>query len=241
MTRLLYNESNLTLSSLFTIMRVKIVVVAIVVLLSLFSFLFLQQFALAQENNNAATLSSTNTTAINSSSQSNNRNFTNLTNTNNSFLTYLNPTDGIKIQYPSYWRVSQTGLRDNTNIVAFYSPLENLSDTFSEHVIVSLTEYSQNMPLNDYSNLVNSVIRAPGVTVLDSKLISLTDGNPAQTIVFIPPPSGISSTLLKPEVMLIWTVKANKVYTISYNADSPNYSKYLPIVEKMVESFEITK
>lgn len=233
-----YKESNLTLLSLFIIARIKIVVI---VLLSLCSFLFLQQFVLAQGNDNAATVSSASPTAIGSSSQSNNLSFTIQTNgSNNTFLTYGNPESGFKIQYPSDWRDSQTGLKDNTNIVAFYSPLENLSDAFSEHVIVSLTEYSQNLTLSDYNNLVNSVISPPSVTVVESKPVTLTDGHPAQTIVFIPPPSGsTTNTLLKPEVMLIWTVKGNKVYTISYNADSANYSKYLPIVQKMVESFKI--
>src|SRR5690242_7831040 len=47
--------------------------------------------------------------------------------TTSNFLTYQDPTYGIKIQYPSDWTMSKTGLRDYTNIVAFYSPLQNLT------------------------------------------------------------------------------------------------------------------
>jgi hypothetical protein len=42
-------------------------------------------------------------------------------NNSNNLLTYQNTVYGIKIQYPSDWRVSENGMRDYTNIVAFYS------------------------------------------------------------------------------------------------------------------------
>ena len=70
----------------------------------------LKQSVLAQKNANITNASSSSTAAK----------------TMNNFLTYQNPTYGIKIQYPSDWTISQTGLRDYTNIVAFYSPLGNL-------------------------------------------------------------------------------------------------------------------
>jgi hypothetical protein len=45
----------------------------------------------------------------------------------------------------------------------------------------------------------------------------------------------------KSAFMKIWTVKDGKVYSITYNTDSSQYSQYLPIVEKMASSFQITK
>ena len=50
------------------------------------------------------------------------------TTTTSDFLTYENPLVGIKMQYPSNWTVSSSALRDYSDVVAFYSPLQNLSD-----------------------------------------------------------------------------------------------------------------
>jgi hypothetical protein len=158
------------------------------------------------------------------------------------FTPYEDPNDGIKIQYPSDWTVSETGLRDHTNVVAFYSPLENPSDAISEHVLISLIHYSQNIALDDYGKLVNDTLTQPDIQTIESKAITLASGLPTHAIVFKPPSSAVgNSALVKPEIMLLWTVKGNNVYTISYNAEAAKYSKYLPIVEKMIDSFEITK
>lgn len=161
------------------------------------------------------------------------------------FLTYENPMSGIKIQYPSEWTVSQAGLRDHTNIVAFYTPLDNFSDTIPENVLLSLNHYSQNVTLNDYGKLINATVNQPGFQSLESKSIRLADGSPAHMIVFTPPSpalgGGIGNLQLKPQIMLVWTVKGNNVYTIAYNAATTSYSKYLPIVQKMISSFAALK
>jgi len=155
------------------------------------------------------------------------------------FLTYQNqnPTYGIKIQYPSDWTMSQAGLRDYTNIVAFYSPLQNLTAVPSQFLL-SRTHYSQNITLNDYGKLVNATLQQPGVQIVESKPFTLGDGTPAHSIVFIPPSGSVP---FKPEIMLVWTVKGSNVYTLLYNGEAAKYSFYLPTIQKMINSFEITK
>jgi hypothetical protein len=37
--------------------------------------------------------------------------------------------------------------------------------------------------------------------------------------------------------MQVWTIKADKVYVITYSAQAALYSNYLPMAQKMVESF----
>ena len=157
--------------------------------------------------------------------------------TTSNFLTYLNPAYGIKIQYPSDWTVSQAGLRHYTNIVAFYSPLENLTAIVPEYLLLSRTHYSTNVTLNDYSKLVNATLQQPGVRIVESKPISVAGGNPAHRVVFIPP---AVNTPFKPEIMLVWTAKGNNIYTLSFNGDAAKYSHYLSIIQKMIDSFEIT-
>jgi hypothetical protein len=157
--------------------------------------------------------------------------------TTSNFLTYQNPTYGIKIQYPSDWTMSQTGLRDYTNIVAFYSPLQNLTAVPSQFLL-SRTHYSQNITLNDYGKLVNATLQQPGVQIVESKPFTLGDGTPAHSVVFIPPSGNVP---FKPEIMLVWTVKGSNVYTLLYNGEAAKYSFYLPTIQKMINSFEITK
>lgn len=157
--------------------------------------------------------------------------------TASNFLTYQNPTYGIKIQYPSDWTASQTGLRDYTNIVAFYSPLHNLT-AVPEQLLLSRTHYSQSVTLNDYSKLVNETLKQPGVQILEAKQITLTSGSPAHSVVFIPP-SG--NTSFKIQIMLVWTAKGDNIYTLAYNAEAAKYALYLPTIQKMINSFEITE
>jgi hypothetical protein len=194
-----------------------------------------EQQAIAQEESKTAT-----TTIISSSNTNNTRPASQQqpSITMSNFLTYVNPMYGIKIQYPSDWTASQAGLRDYTNIVAFYSPLENLTAIVPEYLLLSRTHYSTNVTLNDYSKLVNATLQQPGVRIVESKPISVAGGNPAHRLVFMPPAVNIP---FKPEIMLVWTAKDNNVYTLSFNGDASKYSHYLPIIQKMIDSFEITK
>ena len=195
-------------------------IAAMMVLISTLGML--KQPILAQKNATATTTSSSTATAK----------------AMNNFLTYQNPTYGIKIQYPSDWTMSQTGLKDYTNIVAFYSPLGNLSDMIPQQLLLSRTHYSQNISLNDYSKLVNDTLKQPGIQIVESKAITLTGGATAHRVVFIPP---AGNAPFKPEIMLVWTAKGDNIYTLSYNGDAAKYHIFLPTIEKMIDSFEITK
>lgn len=41
--------------------------------------------------------------------------------------------------------------------------------------------------------------------------------------------------------MQTWLIKDNQAYVITYTAKPESYDKYLPTVEKMIESFQTTK
>ncbi len=53
-------------------------------------------------------------------------------------------------------------------------------------------------------------------------------------------PRGVLIPIPVSKVMEVWTVKGNKVYKLDYVANEPKYSKYLPNVQKKIESFKIT-
>jgi eukaryotic-like serine/threonine-protein kinase len=152
-------------------------------------------------------------------------------------LTYQNPIQGIKMQYPSDWTVSQNGLRDFSDVAGFFAPFGNISDVFPGRLILSIRHYSENVTLNEYNNLVNSSLRQPTVQITESSPSTLA-GNPAHKIVFLASP-GIAP--FKIETMLVWMVKGNNVYTISFNSEPEKFPTYVPTVEKMINSFELTK
>ena len=176
--------------------------------------------------------------------------------TGNNFLIYQNPTYGINMQYPSDWIVSQNGLENFNDVVGFYSPLEDVSDVFPEHMIVSVYLYSKNISLGEYNTLLGQALLGQGpesfgLRIIESNLTSLA-GNPAHKMVLStlignessssPPPPTISSNNSSEaglKIMQIWTVKGNKVYTITFSAPQAKYDNYLPTIQKMIDSFEI--
>jgi hypothetical protein len=161
----------------------------------------------------------------------------NFKNNSNNLLTYQNTVYGIKIQYPSDWRVSENGMRDYTNIVAFYSPLENLADRVSEHLTLSRVDYSQNITLDQYNKFLNSTLKnIPGVQIIESNPIDLA-GHPGYKVVYLSLPSNLP---FKFQDMLIWTIIGGKVYNISFNAEAAKYPTFLPTIQKMINSFQIT-
>ena len=92
----------------------------------------------------------------------------------------------------------------------------------------------ENITLDAYSTLEISIL-TQSATDFDLKESTPTvlAGIPAYKIVY-------SETLQQVplQVMQVWAIKDNKTYTLTYIAELPKYSTYLPIVQKMIDSFE---
>jgi len=160
----------------------------------------------------------------------------NTTTTTPDFLTYENPLVGIKMQYPSNWTVSSTALRDYNDVVAFYSPLQNLSDALPAQLVLSMVRYSQNVSLDEYTNLSLSALNQSQQFIVNVSNPFTLANNPAHKIIF----SAISPTdQVNFNVMQIWTSIGDKLYILSYNAEAPKFLKNLPIIEQMLQSVEI--
>lgn len=153
-----------------------------------------------------------------------------------SFLTYENPVYGIKMQYPANWTVSTTGLQSYTDIVGFYSPLQNLTDLLPAQVSLSTMTYSQNVSLDEYTNMTLTTIGQQRLEVNESDAITLA-GNPGHRIIFSPPPPQTSQ--INFSVMQVWTAIYDKIYLLSYNAERSEFQNNLPIVEHMLNSLQV--
>jgi hypothetical protein len=157
-------------------------------------------------------------------------------------LTYQNSTYGIKIQYPSDWLYKESNTSNSSvqTVVTFVSP--NLVTAPTSKSFVALTVAVQslpfhNLPLNTYTNLNVNTLRQsePGFQLIMSNDTTLAGGNnPAHKITYT------VATGLK--TMAVYTIKGDKAFILEYITGSEaTYSSYLPIAQKMVGSFQITK
>jgi hypothetical protein len=154
---------------------------------------------------------------------------------------YQNVTYGVSMLYPFNWtQHNSTGDADDRFIVVseFISPEE----TNGQFVLVTIAIDSMPQTTNIQSYRSHSIdIYRQDPDFQEFQLLSSSIGNftlagmPAYSfeIIYTDPELG-------PQNMLeVGTIFDNRVYYIQYFADTPIYQKYLPIVERMIESFQI--
>ena len=153
------------------------------------------------------------------------------------FLAYVNPIHGIFMQYPSDWIASTTGLTDYTDLITFYSPLQNLSDTFPTRLTIALVIYGQNVSLPEYTNFVLTRLnQSEQVDVRSSSEVTVA-GYPGHRVVLAAHPFQNSSLLI--HQMNTWTTIGNKVYLLRYEGEESTFNQYLPEVSQMLETLRL--
>jgi hypothetical protein len=154
------------------------------------------------------------------------------------FLPYSNPTYGIFMQYPSNWTASTSGLTNYADLIAFYSPLRNVSDLSQARLIISVIVYGQNISLQEYTNYFWTILnQSEQVDVRNSSEVTIA-GHPAHRVVLANQPFQNSTFVL--DQMNTWTTIGNKVYHLTYEGDESAFNQYLPEVSRMLESLVIT-
>jgi hypothetical protein len=152
------------------------------------------------------------------------------------FLPYSNPVWGILIQYPSDWAASTSALRDYTELIAFYSPLQNLSQPIAARVAISAVQFAQNVSLPHYTELVLTGVYQSELVLKNSSEATLA-GYPGYRIVLANTP--FQNSTLVVYHMNTWTIIGNKVYHLTYEAEESAFNQHLPEVSQMLESFRI--
>jgi eukaryotic-like serine/threonine-protein kinase len=143
-----------------------------------------------------------------------------------SFVPYSNPTFGIKIQYPANWgRLDLSFLQNDSADINFY-PLDDPSGALSVRIQVNSLLRSKSMTFDEYSNMK---IDSTEGQMLESNSTTLA-GLPAHEIV-------ISNSVLK--TMQVWTLKDDRVFTITYQAEEEDFQNDLQVAQRMINSFGI--
>ena len=163
---------------------------------------------------------------------------TTTTTNNTNFLTYQNLTSGIKIQYPSDWlkeAAAGTG-------VTFILPAGNNSNPeqfLAKLNTTAIAGFPPNVPLKGMADgVLNGYKHFLPNFQLESYMNTTLGGSPAVKIVYRFTDSRHGDDFKASDTA---TIKANRLYVIQYYVQSSKYQSYLPTLQKMLDSFEITK
>jgi hypothetical protein len=158
---------------------------------------------------------------------------------------YQNVTYGVSMVYPSNWTQ-----QNNTAVVAeddrfiviseFFSPEE--TDGYFAYVTIAIDRMPQTTNIQSYRSQSIDIYRQDP-DFQEFQLLSSSVGN--FTLAGMPA-YNLEVTYTDPEfgpqrMLEVGRIFENRVYYIQYFADPPIYQKYLPIVERMIESFQITQ
>jgi len=149
----------------------------------------------------------------------------------NSYLRYNNPTYGIAIQYPSNWKKIEyydtpVTISGSNPIVNFLAPLANNSDHWRTHVMIQVLKQDQAKGLIPQSQI--NIGDREGFKSLHDSTMHIFD------------PDRNTQSTLNIKTMDAWVTGSNgNTYLLSYKAVMREFEDYMPILQKMIDSFTI--
>lgn len=144
-------------------------------------------------------------------------------------LAYDNPNLGFTLEYPSDWIKEES--------LSFISPRLSVSDEAPESISVTTEPNLSNLTLEEYSDSSITMLESqfPNFTLIESSNSTLS-GYPASQIVYT---YTIEDVDLKN--FQIWTVADDMVYVLTYGGTTKEFDNSLPVIQDMIDSFEITE
>ena len=162
-----------------------------------------------------------------------------------SFLSYVNPTLGVTMQYPPDWTARQFEYSPGTNntLVGFYSPsktaseLGNISGVSGHFVPYSdiFVFDSKNLTLDKIIEVkIKRLQNDTHSSIVESKPLTLKGGKPGYVIIYRTVAGGDELF----QKIQAYTISGQKVYLISFTSQEASFPSYLPLAQKMINSFE---
>ncbi|MDP8888466.1 MAG: hypothetical protein M3M89_02405 [Thermoproteota archaeon] len=154
---------------------------------------------------------------------------------------YQNVTYGVGMLYPSNWTQQNSTVAGDDRFILvskFFSPEE--ANGYFAYVPIGIDGTPQSTNVEGYLNESIDILRQhpnfEDLQVLSSSMGNFTlAGMPAYSFEIT-----YTDQEFGPQNMLeVGTIFDNRVYYIQFYADLPIYQKYFPIVERMIESFQI--
>jgi hypothetical protein len=144
------------------------------------------------------------------------------------FLTYDDLITGFGMKYPPDWERSQ----HIDKSVTFLAPRESNSDTNPAEVRIMVIGSNTTLPSITQTQLSTLKNLYPDIQVLESIETTFL-GHPAHMIIF----TATDNTQNLRKAMQIWFKEDTKAFLITYKSDNERFSKYLPNIDKMLNSF----
>lgn len=154
------------------------------------------------------------------------------------FVTYDNSSFGIRFEIPSDWK-KITLITDKLAVISFLHS-ENFSErTPNPSISISIEKLENITSLGQYITIADRLLNTTlnGFHIVQSQPTTLA-GLPANQRAFT---IIQASTGLNIDSYQVITLNNNKAYIITYTSEATKYSNYLPIFQKLVSSFQITK
>jgi hypothetical protein len=165
---------------------------------------------------------------------------------------YKNSALEFFLHYNPAWEVKE---RIGSSVVAFLAPRAEDLDYFQETMTITIDDLLNPLPLDEYTKAVTEQIKALGtmkdvtLNMIDSQPIKVS-GKPAHKLVYSltqygNPPELVEKGLAPRidaegetiQMMLVWTIRENRVYLFTYVAQKNSYETFVKDVDAMIESF----
>jgi tetratricopeptide (TPR) repeat protein len=146
------------------------------------------------------------------------------------FLTYRNSTIGIQIQYPSNWDLEKHGLTPTQPGVIFTSPVDMNSSNYPVKLFLYI-DSSEGKSLEKLTFDQLTQLRNDSDTILSANTINISRNHPASQVLYTGEISGLPT-----KELTVYAIDNDQAYTIWYLAQPNTFNKYIPYVQKMIDS-----
>jgi hypothetical protein len=166
------------------------------------------------------------------------------------YESYINSKLKIRLEYPSDWKILELYTLTLSNLKGFVSfePPKNEKELQSgiaeETPVISIIAEQlkfKNITIYEFAKIQSDNIRhlfSDFDFKLENKTAITIGNNNAMKIVYtIVDPYTNDDPRLK-NGMEIWIIKADTIYTISYFGEQDQYFMHLPVIQKIIDSFE---
>lgn len=147
---------------------------------------------------------------------------------------------GFSIHRPNDWTIGQGDSEFNT-VVGFHSPKNDANvdiRIFPQGDYKSIKEYGDTFKESDHEYTLLQYYRNSSTTLSDKpafRVIYLTTYNPS----IIEETYGYKSSTSKAMMVATMVPEKESIYAVVFFAQSANFDNYIPIVDKMIDSFLI--
>jgi serine/threonine-protein kinase len=145
------------------------------------------------------------------------------------FLTYDDLITGFSMKYPQDWDRAQ----HLDKSVTFHAPRESNSDINPADLGIMVIQVGSNTTLASITQTQLDTLKKlyPDFQIQES-VESVFLGHPAHMIIF----TATDNTETMRKAMQIWFKEDTKAYLVTYKSDNERFSKYLPIIDRMLNT-----